>query len=84
LREKYRPDGGPAGGDGGRGGDVIFKVDEGLRTLIDFRYNRHFKAKPGENGMTKGRYGRGADDLVVPVPPGTTVRDFDTGDLIGD
>ena len=84
LREKYRPDGGPAGGDGGRGGDIIFKVDEGLRTLMDFRYNRHFKAKPGENGMPKGMYGRGAEDMYVAVPPGTVVKNFDTGQIIGD
>ncbi|MCZ0716915.1 GTPase ObgE [Aerococcus kribbianus] len=84
LREKYRPDGGPAGGDGGQGGSIIFKVDEGLRTLMDFRYNRHFKAKAGQNGMPKGMYGRGAEDLVVSVPPGTVVRDFDTQQLIAD
>ena len=83
-REKYVPDGGPAGGDGGRGGDVILVVDEGLRTLMDFRYNRHFRATPGENGMSKGMHGRGAEDTYVSVPPGTTVRDADTGALIGD
>lgn len=83
-REKYVPDGGPAGGDGGRGGDIIFVVDEGLRTLLDFRYNRHFKAKPGENGMTKGMHGRGAEDLYVKVPVGTTVKDAQTGKILGD
>ena len=83
-REKYVPDGGPAGGDGGRGGDVILVVDEGLRTLMDFRFNRHFKATPGENGMSKGMHGRGSDDLYVKVPQGTTVRDAETGHLLGD
>ncbi|MBR7926847.1 GTPase ObgE [Aerococcaceae bacterium zg-ZUI334] len=83
-REKYVPDGGPAGGDGGRGGDVIFQVDEGLRTLMDFRYNRHFKAANGQNGMSKSKYGAGADDLIVKVPPGTLVRDVETGTLIAD
>ncbi len=67
-REKYVPNGGPWGGDGGRGGNVIFVVDEGLRTLMDFRYNRHFKAQNGEKGMTKGMHGRGAEDLYVRVP----------------
>lgn len=83
-REKYVPDGGPAGGDGGRGGDVILVVNEGLRTLMDFRFNRHFKATPGENGMSKGMHGRGAEDTYVKVPPGTTVRDAETGVLLGD
>lgn len=83
-REKYVPDGGPAGGDGGRGGDIIFIVDEGLRTLMDFRYNRHFKAKNGENGMSKSKYGAAADDLYVKVPPGTIVRNADTGQFIVD
>lgn len=83
-REKYVPDGGPAGGDGGRGGNVVFKVDEGLRTLLDFRYNRHFKAKSGENGMSKSMYGRGAEDLIVKVPAGTIVRNAVTKEFIAD
>ncbi|MGX7172743.1 GTPase ObgE [Enterococcus ratti] len=83
-REKYVPDGGPAGGDGGRGGNVILIVDEGLRTLMDFRFHRHFKARPGENGMSKGMHGRGSEDTYVKVPQGTTVRDATTGALLGD
>ncbi|MCC9839900.1 GTPase ObgE, partial [Streptococcus agalactiae] len=82
--EKYVPNGGPWGGDGGKGGSVIFKVNEGLRTLMDFRYNRNFKAKAGEKGMTKGMHGRGAEDLIVSLPPGTTVRDATTGKVITD
>ena len=83
-REKYVPDGGPAGGDGGHGGAVILVVDEGLRTLMDFRFNRHFKAQPGENGRSKGMHGRGSEDTYVKVPQGTTVRDAETGALLGD
>ncbi|PAD36407.1 GTPase ObgE [Terribacillus saccharophilus] len=83
-REKYIPLGGPAGGDGGSGGDVIFKVDEGLNTLMDFRYQRHFKAKRGENGMSKGQHGKNSEPLILPVPPGTLVRDEDTGEVIAD
>lgn len=83
-REIYVPKGGPAGGDGGDGGDVIFKVDEGLNTLMDFRYNRHYKAKRGEDGMSKNKHGRNADPLIVEVPPGTTVSDEETGEVIAD
>ncbi|HLS06575.1 MAG TPA: GTPase ObgE [Bacillota bacterium] len=83
-REKYVPLGGPAGGDGGKGGDIIFKVDEGLNTLMDFRYNRHLKADNGENGMSKGKHGKNADPLIVSVPPGTVVIDEATGNVMAD
>lgn len=82
--EKYVAAGGPAGGDSGRGANVVFVVDEGLRTLVDFRYQRHFKASRGENGRTKGQHGAGAEDMVVRVPPGTTVIDDDTQQVIAD
>ncbi|UOR12170.1 GTPase ObgE [Halobacillus amylolyticus] len=83
-REKYVPMGGPAGGDGGNGGDVVFEVDEGLNTLMDFRYQHHFKAKRGENGMNQKQHGKNAQDLVVSVPPGTTVKDAETDRVIAD
>ncbi|MFZ4451877.1 GTPase ObgE [Salibacterium aidingense] len=83
-REPFVPDGGPAGGDGGKGGDVVLEVDEGLRTLMDFRYQKHFKAKAGENGRPKNQHGKNAEDLVVQVPPGTTIIDADTEELIAD
>ena len=83
-REKYVPMGGPAGGDGGKGASVIFEVDEGLRTLMDFRYQRHFKAQRGEHGMSKSKHGKNAEDLILKVPPGTVVSDEETEEVIAD
>ncbi|MEE1523415.1 MAG: GTPase ObgE, partial [Lacticaseibacillus paracasei] len=83
-REKFVPFGGPAGGDGGHGGSIILYVDEGLRTLMDFRYQRHFKASAGGNGQGKQMYGRAAEDRRIAVPAGTTVTDADTGEVLGD
>ncbi|WP_141433636.1 GTPase ObgE [Bacillus sp. 03113] len=83
-REKYVPNGGPAGGDGGKGANVVFEVNEGLRTLIDFRYQRHFKAPRGEHGMSKNQHGKNAKDMVVNVPPGTVVTDAITNEVIAD
>lgn len=83
-REKYVPKGGPAGGDGGSGADVVFEVEEGLRTLMDFRYKRHFKAPRGEHGMSKNQHGKNSKDMIVKVPPGTVVADAVTGETIAD
>ena len=83
-REKYIAFGGPAGGDGGNGGDIVFVVDEGLRTLMDFRYQRHFKAPRGEHGANKNQHGRRGTSMVVKVPPGTVVTDVETKEIIAD
>lgn len=83
-REKYVPNGGPDGGDGGAGGNVIFKVDLGLRTLVDFRYKRKYIAENGEKGSGRNMTGRGGEDLVVRVPRGTIVKDKITGRIIAD
>lgn len=83
-REKYISMGGPYGGNGGHGGDIIFKVDQGLHTLLDLRYQKTLKAEKGENGRGKNQHGKNADDLIVKVPQGTVVTDLDTGLILGD
>ena len=83
-REKYVELGGPFGGNGGRGSDIIFKVDEGLRTLVDLRYNKIIKGQRGANGEGKNKNGKSAKDIVIKVPPGTVVRDNDTNLLVCD
>jgi GTP-binding protein len=83
-REKYVPEGGPSGGDGGRGGNIIFVGDEGLRTLVDFRYKRHYKGDRGDHGLAKNMSGRSGEDFVLRIPVGTVVLDDDSGELIAD
>lgn len=83
-REKYVPNGGPNGGDGGRGADIILKADRNINTLVDFRYKRQFKGPAGEGGQSSNKYGRNAESLIIPVPMGTTVRDEESGLLMAD
>ncbi len=83
-REKYVPNGGPDGGDGGKGGDVIFLVDEGLNTLTDYRHKRKFSAEPGQEGGKKNCHGRDGQDLILKVPAGTVVKDAESGKVIAD
>jgi len=83
-REKFVNAGGPDGGDGGRGGDIIFEVEDGLNTLVDFRYVRKYIAKDGEQGGKRRCHGADADDLVIKVPEGTVVKDFESGKVIAD
>ncbi len=83
-REKYVPNGGPDGGDGGKGGDIIFQVDEGLNTLTDYRHKRKFAARPGEEGGKKNCHGKNGEDLVLKVPEGTVIKDVETGKVIAD
>lgn len=83
-REKYVPLGGPNGGDGGRGGNIILVADEGLRTLVDFRYRRHYHADRGEHGQGKDMHGKGAEDLILRVPAGTIIKDEATGEILVD
>ena len=83
-REAHVPKGGPDGGDGGRGGDVVLEADAALSSLIDYRYKRHFKAERGTHGKGAIRHGAGGDDLVLKVPLGTIVRDAETGEILGD
>ena len=84
LREKFVPMGGPNGGNGGKGADIIFKADEGLRTLLDLRYQKKIKGEPGQNGEGKNKNGSYAEDKIIKVPVGTTVKDYDTGMIIAD
>ena len=84
LREKFVPMGGPNGGNGGKGADIIFKADEGLKTLIDLRYQKKIKGEPGENGEGKNKTGSYAEDKIVKVPVGTTIKDYDTNIIIAD
>jgi GTP-binding protein len=83
-REKYVPRGGPSGGDGGRGGDVVFEMRRNLRTLAHLRYKQTFKAENGRDGEGSQRYGRNGEDVIVPLPPGTVLRDADSGVLVRD
>ena len=83
-REKYVPDGGPDGGDGGKGGDVIFQVDEGLNTLTDYRHRRKFAAQPGQEGGKKNCHGKNGEDLILKVPEGTVIKDAESGKVIAD
>ena len=83
-REKYVPFGGPDGGDGGRGGDLIFEVEQGLNTLVDFRYKKHFRAENGTPGSPKNCHGKKGNSLVVKVPQGTVIRDKESGKIIAD
>jgi GTP-binding protein len=83
-REKYVPRGGPDGGDGGKGGDVIIVSAPQLESLIDFRYKRHYKASSGAHGKGKHQHGKGGEDLIIPVPLGTVVTDAESGELLAD
>ena len=83
-REKYIPKGGPSGGDGGRGGNVVFQVRRNLRTLAHLRYKHFYRAENGHDGENWGRYGRNGEDTIVTLPPGSVIKDAETGELIRD
>ena len=83
-KEKYIEFGGPNGGDGGKGGDVIFLTDNNLNTLIDFKYQQHFKAKSGENGKGQNKTGASGQDIIIKVPPGTEIYNEDKTVLLAD
>jgi GTP-binding protein len=83
-REKYVPRGGPDGGDGGRGGSILAVADRNINTLIEYRYARIHRARHGENGHGADKYGRGAEDILLRVPVGTTITDADTGAFVAD
>ncbi|RPI37943.1 MAG: GTPase ObgE [Nitrospiraceae bacterium] len=83
-REKYVPKGGPDGGDGGKGGEIIIQASDQINTLLDFRYKKEYIAKNGQNGMGKKMHGKNAYDLYIPVPLGTVIKDADSGEVIAD
>lgn len=84
LRERFRPKGGPAGGDGGRGGSIVVEATRNLGTLLDFRYQQHYRAENGQSGEGRHRYGRKGEDKVLSVPMGTIVSDAETGEWLAD
>ena len=83
-REKYVPNGGPDGGDGGKGGDVIFQVDEGMNTLVNFRHKRKYAAQNGEEGKKRNCHGKNGEDIIVKVPAGTVIKEAESGKVIAD
>ncbi|MDA3864617.1 MAG: GTPase ObgE [Deltaproteobacteria bacterium] len=83
-REKYNPKGGPSGGDGGKGGDIIIEATQRASTLLDFRYKKHYKARSGTHGQGNDRYGAGGEDLILKVPVGTTIIDDESNKILGD
>ena len=83
-REKYMPNGGPDGGDGGCGGDVVFQADKDMRTLLDFRFQRHYKAGDGGNGRGDMCRGKRGEDVIIRVPQGTVIKDAETGNILAD
>ena len=83
-REPFVPEGGPDGGDGGKGGDIIIRADKNLRTLMDFKYRKKYSAENGQDGMKKKRFGKDGNDLVIKVPPGTVVIEAESGKVMKD
>ena len=83
-REKYISHGGPSGGDGGKGGNIVVEIDKGVNTLLAYKNKRKFVAKNGENGMSEKFHGANAEDLVLRVPEGTVIKDAETGKIIKD